>query len=240
MKRGATQLTKLRHPQILIVQHPLEESRESLAFATEPVFASLANILGNGENMPGSPVVQFKDYKLFDVEIKYGLLQIAEGLAFLHNDVKLLHHNICPETIIVNHQGAWKIFGFDFCVHNDRNDGQPFWPVTEYSQFVPHVAQPNLDYFAPEHVLTNTQSTASDMFSLGMLIYAVYNDGNPVNKYNDDLNFYKKKVLELKNIQSKPLINIPEGLRDLEKMMLHTTPELRPDAHQFTKVIGKI
>ncbi|KAI8421429.1 hypothetical protein MSG28_009499, partial [Choristoneura fumiferana] len=36
LKRGIVQLTKLRHPQILTVQHSLEESRESLAFATEP------------------------------------------------------------------------------------------------------------------------------------------------------------------------------------------------------------
>jgi hypothetical protein len=35
-----------RHPQILTVQHPLEESRDCLAFATEPVLASLANVLG--------------------------------------------------------------------------------------------------------------------------------------------------------------------------------------------------
>lgn len=27
LRRGVTQLTKLRHPQILVVQHPLEESR---------------------------------------------------------------------------------------------------------------------------------------------------------------------------------------------------------------------
>lgn len=46
------------------------------------------------------------------------VIQVAEGLAFLHNDVKLLHHNISPYNIIINKQGAWKIFGFDFCVHN--------------------------------------------------------------------------------------------------------------------------
>jgi SCY1-like protein 2 len=27
LKRGVAQLTKLRHPQILVVHHPLEESR---------------------------------------------------------------------------------------------------------------------------------------------------------------------------------------------------------------------
>ncbi|GBP07968.1 SCY1-like protein 2 [Eumeta japonica] len=37
MRRGVQQLTKIRHPHVLTVQHPLEESRDSLAFATEPV-----------------------------------------------------------------------------------------------------------------------------------------------------------------------------------------------------------
>lgn len=41
-------------------------------------------------------------------------------------------------------------------------------------------------------------------------------------------------------MQLKSLSNIPEGLRDLEKMMLHATPELRPDAHQFTKVCSLV
>lgn len=37
LRKGVAQLTKLRHPCILTVQHSLEESRDSLAFATEPV-----------------------------------------------------------------------------------------------------------------------------------------------------------------------------------------------------------
>ena len=44
-RSGVSRLTRLRHPRLLTVQHPLEESRDSLAFCTEPVFASLANIL---------------------------------------------------------------------------------------------------------------------------------------------------------------------------------------------------
>lgn len=120
LKRGVTQLTKLRHPQILIVQHPLEESRDSLAFATEPVFASLANVLGNLENVPTPVPKNLRDYKLLDVEIRYGLLQLGEGFVFLHSDVKLLHRNICPESIVINKNGAWKIFGFDCCALNQN------------------------------------------------------------------------------------------------------------------------
>ncbi|XP_028520591.1 SCY1-like protein 2 isoform X2 [Apis cerana] len=130
LKRGVAQLTKLRHPQILIVQHPLEESRDSLAFATEPVLASLANILGNHNNLPQPLPMALKDYKLHDIEIKYGLLQLGEGLAFLHGDVKLLHRNLCPESIVVNSHGAWKIFGFDFCALNQSIE-DTFLPTSE-------------------------------------------------------------------------------------------------------------
>jgi SCY1-like protein 2 len=37
IRRGVSQLTRLRHPSLLTVQHNLEESRDSIAFATEPV-----------------------------------------------------------------------------------------------------------------------------------------------------------------------------------------------------------
>lgn len=124
LKRGIMQLTKLRHPQILTVQHPLEESRDSLAFATEPVFASLANALGNLENVPQPLPTNLRNYKLLDIEIRYGLLQLGEGLAFLHGDVKLLHQNLCPESIVINSHGVWKIFGFDFCALNQSTDSK--------------------------------------------------------------------------------------------------------------------
>nr|CAG4651596.1 EOG090X018J [Triops cancriformis] len=131
IKRGIGQLTRIRHPQILTVQHPLEESRESLAFATEPVFLSLANVLGQHENAPQPLPATIKDFKLFDVEIKYGLQQLGEGLAFLHNDVKMLHCNLCPENVILNQQGAWKIFGFEFCTAYVATDSKNGWFVKD-------------------------------------------------------------------------------------------------------------
>jgi SCY1-like protein 2 len=82
------------------------------------VFASLSNLLGQHENLPSPVPVQIRDYKMFDVEIKYGLLQLCEGLSFLHDSVKLGHHNLNPDSIILNEAGAWKIFGFDFALSN--------------------------------------------------------------------------------------------------------------------------
>ncbi|CAB3254404.1 unnamed protein product [Arctia plantaginis] len=238
LKRGIVQLTKLRHPQILTVQHSLEESRESLAFATEPIFASLANILGNTENMPVPIPSHLANYKLYELEIKYGLMQIAEGLTFLHNDVKLLHRNICPESIIVNQQGAWKIFGFDFCVANQSASGSaPFWPFNEYCQAMHPLTQPLLDYLAPENVLSATHSPSSDIYSLGMVIYALHSTGHQtLGSVGTDYTKFKRFVNEIRQLQPSRLSCVADGLREYVKLMLNVTPELRPDPHQFLKI----
>lgn len=239
LKRGVAQLTKLRHPQILTVQHPLEESRDSLAFATEPVLASLANVLGNHDNLPQPLPNNLKDYKLHDVEVKYGLLQLGEGLAFLHGDVKLLHRNLCPESIVVNSQGAWKIFGFDFCALNQSVEGkQPQWSYMEYDMSISFVAQPNLNYQAPECILASSVGTASDIFSLGMVAYILHSPMNvPLYDCKNDLLKCKQFLERFTNsaIASK-LLPVPDNLRDTVKLMLNHNPELRPDAHQFVKI----
>ena len=41
-------------------------------------------------------------------------MQIVEGLAFLHNDVKLIEGNITPSNIILTKDGHWKLAGFNF------------------------------------------------------------------------------------------------------------------------------
>jgi len=71
------------------LQHPLEESRDCLAFATEPVYASLANVLGRHDNLPSPVPPHIRDYKMFDVEIKYGLLQV---IILIWNKINQLAH----------------------------------------------------------------------------------------------------------------------------------------------------
>ncbi|KAL7023868.1 hypothetical protein ACKWTF_012821 [Chironomus riparius] len=236
LKKGVVQLTKIRHPHILTMQHPLEESRDSFAFATEPVFASLANVLGNTSNLanPNS----FSSHKLHDVDTKYGLIQICEGLGFLHSDVKLLHRNICPESIIINQQGAWKIFGFDYCVLNQNpHDAKPFWPFHEYNSSWHALCQPSLEYMAPECALISNYTAESDIFSLGVLIYAIYSSGGkPIKMFGKDYQTFRKYAQELKQGKYPLLTCIPEGLQNEVKMMLNATPELRINLHEFTKI----
>lgn len=39
--------------------------------------------------------------ELDPLEVKLGLLELAEGLSFLHGHARIVHRNLCPESIVV-------------------------------------------------------------------------------------------------------------------------------------------
>ncbi|KAJ7404613.1 SCY1-like protein 2 [Willisornis vidua] len=239
LKRGVQQLTRLRHPRLLTVQHPLEESRDCLAFCTEPVCASLANVLGNWDNLPSPLPSDIKEYKLYDVETKYGLLQVSEGLSFLHSSVKMVHGNITPENIILNKSGAWKIMGFDFCIQSTNpSEQEPKFPCKEWDPNLPSLCLPNPEYLAPEYILSVSCETASDMYSLGAVMYAVFNKGKPIFEVNkqDIYKSFSRQLDQLSRLSSSTLQNIPDEVREHVKLLLNVAPAVRPDADQMTKI----
>eukprot|EP00062_Callorhinchus_milii_P010580 gi/632955630/ref/XP_007893557.1/ PREDICTED: SCY1-like protein 2 [Callorhinchus milii] len=239
LKRGVQQLTRLRHPRLLTVQHPLEESRDCLAFCTEPVFASLANVLGCYDHLPSPVPVEIKEHKLHDVEIKYGLLQVSEGLSFLHSSVKMIHGNLTPENIILNKNGAWKIMGFDFCISSiDPSDQELKFGCKEWDPNLPPLCLPNPEYVAPEYILSVSCDLASDMYSLGSVMYAVFNEGKPIFEVNkqDIFKSFSRQLDQLTRIGPNILHKVPEEVREHMKLLLNVTPTVRPDPDQLTKI----
>lgn len=96
LRGSVRQLERFRHPKILQVLHPVEECNETLAFASEPVLASLANVLafqesGGGGGPPsmgasqqtaGTRPAHAREYNFLDIELKYGLLQVSFSVFF--------------------------------------------------------------------------------------------------------------------------------------------------------------
>ncbi|KAG6909833.1 hypothetical protein DXG01_015106 [Tephrocybe rancida] len=186
MKAEASALGRLRHPSILEMVEPLEETRNELIFATEPVLSSLElSIPGGGRN---SPLVE-----LDEVEIQKGILQICKGLSFLHSSAQLIHTNINPETIIINGAGDWKIAGLGLTIPLLGPGGAPSrWEFPTFDGRVPGYIQRSFDYMAPEYALDEQLITASDMYSLGCLIYAVHCKGRTPYKTHGSLGGLKE------------------------------------------------
>uniref|UniRef100_A0A0R3RRS4 Protein kinase domain-containing protein n=1 Tax=Elaeophora elaphi TaxID=1147741 RepID=A0A0R3RRS4_9BILA len=237
LKRGVSQLTRLRHPRILVIEHPLEESRDSYAFCTEPVFASLANALGRLDNITPRPA-HLDEFVLLDIEIRYGLFQIIEALSFLHIDVRMMHRNICPESVIINEKGEWKLAGFDFAVQGTQGtNNQVIYEMLEWNQRTMSVVQPLLDYLAPEYVVGGRCDPYADIFSFGIMALTVFNGGKQPFDNRNSLDNFRKSTEKLNTLPLSMFANVPAELRDDLKMCLNLTPDLRPDATQFSKII---
>lgn len=119
LKKEASSLARLRHPSILELAEPVEDTRSGgLMFATEPVTASLAGLLQEKDDQekaggiggrPSRNVTedakghkQRREWEIDELEIQKGLLQVAKGLQFLHESAGLVHGNLTPDAMYIN------------------------------------------------------------------------------------------------------------------------------------------
>ncbi|KAI0361929.1 kinase-like protein [Trametes cingulata] len=219
LKAEASALSRLRHPSILEMVEPLEETRNELIFATEPLLSSLHL------SIPGSfqytPLVE-----LDEVEIQKGILQLCKGLSFLHSSARIIHTNINPESVVINSAGDWKLSGLGLTIPLSKADGGPTrWEFPTFDGRALAYTQRSFDYIAPEYALDEVLDPASDMYSLGCLIYAVHCKGNPPFKNHGSLS-------SLRTNAGKPLTGmerLDQDLRALLTALITRQPHSRPN-----------
>ncbi|XP_050216709.1 SCY1-like protein 2 B [Mercurialis annua] len=236
IRADAARLVRLRHPGVVHVVQNLDENKNAMAMVTEPLFASVANALGILENIVKVPNA-LKGMEMGLLEVKHGLLQIAESLDFLHNNAHLIHRAISPENILITASGAWKLGGFGFTISTNQTSSElsstQAFHYAEYDvedSMLP--IQPSLNYTAPELVRSKSPSAgcSSDIFSFGCLAYhliahkPLFDCHNNVKMYMNTLNYLSSEVFS-----SIP----PELIPDLQRM-ISANESFRPTAQDFT------
>ncbi|XP_072159341.1 SCY1-like protein 2 isoform X2 [Bemisia tabaci] len=255
LRGGVRQLERFRHPRILQVVHAIEECSETIAFATEPVMASLANILAYHEHQgtgagppetgasahaqPQHPIPRPPhacDYSFLGIELKYGFLQLTEALSFLHCIGHTLHHNVCPGSIFVNKKGIWKLGGLEFTEMLSDMDPLEAITCTPWTSRLPKMAQPDLDYMAPEIQTSSTCSILSDMFSLGLVIFTVFNYGRSLIQANHSNSQYLKQLDTLDDQLSEIMPRVPIPLQEAASRLVNREPRQRPTAQLLSLI----
>lgn len=113
LKHEASLLARLRHPCILELVEPVEETRSGgLQFVTELVTGSLTTLLKEKDDEEKSGAGRYvqdddgrrrrREVEIDELEIQKGLLQVAKALEFLHESANLIHGNLTPDAVIVN------------------------------------------------------------------------------------------------------------------------------------------
>ncbi|KAH7414296.1 kinase-like domain-containing protein [Phaeosphaeria sp. MPI-PUGE-AT-0046c] len=263
LKKEASSLARLRHPSVLELVEPVEDTRGGgLQFATEPVTASLAGLLQEKDEQEKAGGVggrrsryvieeadgqkRRRELEIDELEIQKGLLQVAKGLEFLHESAGLVHANLTPEAIFINAKSDWKISGLGFSTPPE-NSTKPtsVVPISlsealNYDARLPRHVQLNVDYTSPDFVMDGNVTPAGDLFSLGMIIIALYNSPHtsPMD-FNGSVSSYKRAFASASSVPSKsnnfmssqPLPrDIVNGVLD---RLITRRPAQRMDAREF-------
>ncbi|KAJ8924777.1 hypothetical protein NQ315_000930 [Exocentrus adspersus] len=253
LRSSVRQLERFRHPKILHVLHPIEECADTLAFASEPVYASLANILAyqegsrnqGGHQHHGGPTAgdaeagAFARVHLFGYRIQIwdiAKAHITEALSFLHYSGHVLHRNVCPASILVTKKGTWKLAGLEFTERVNDVDGVEPVPCQPWTSRLSKMAQPNLDYTAPETQTQSVCSILSDMFSLGMVICAIFNNGRPLIQAGNSTSAYLKQLELLEDQVHNIMPRIPVPLQEATVRLLSKDTRQRPTAQLLTLI----
>ncbi|KAH0278967.1 kinase-like protein, partial [Aureobasidium melanogenum] len=260
LKKEASSLARLRHPSILELAEPIEETRNGgLMFATEQVTVSLAALLaekddqersGRGAGRSSRYVVrgndgqdEIRELELDELEIQKGLLQIAKGLDFLHQSAKLVHANLTPDAIFVNAKSDWKISGLAFSTPFSDSVSSPSLSLSEvlnHDPRLPPSVQLSLDYTSPDFVLDNNINPSADMFSLGLLIIALYNSPHrsPIETH-ESLSAYKRTFSSSSSVPNQTnnflsSVPLPKNLSsELLPRLITRRPAQRLNAMEF-------
>ncbi|MBN2425525.1 MAG: serine/threonine protein kinase [Calditrichaceae bacterium] len=140
--------------------------------------------------------------------------QIVSGLNTAHNH-NIVHRDIKPENILINEQLQVKIADFGLALFKD-SDNQ-----TKPSSIVGTPA-----YMSPEQIRGEKLTRATDLFSLGIIVYELYLRQNPF--LGNDVGQTLNSILNvnIKNNES-PLKTLPDEINKIVCALLQKNTEER-------------
>ncbi len=153
--------------------------RDTLARLTHPHIATLhdGGVAEDGapyftmELVEGEPVDRWCDAQRLDVRARVGLvLKICDAVQYAHRNL-VVHRDIKPSNILVTANGEPKLLDFGIA--------KPLADAADGEQTGTNLQPMTREYAAPEQVLGEPVTIATDEYSLGVLLYELLTDHRP-------------------------------------------------------------
>ncbi len=209
------------------------EERQILATLQHPGIAGLheGGVTGDGapwfamEYVDGVPIDRYAREQGLPLAARLRLfLQVCEAVHYAHQQL-VVHRDLKPSNILVTPDGAVKLLDFGIAKLLDagerrgntltRAGGQPFTP----------------EYASPEQVLGQPIATASDGYSLGVVLYELLTGVRPVRFADRPVVDWGRIIREQEPAPPSTVAGAPRALRgDLDTILLkalRTEPERR-------------
>ncbi|MGH9907132.1 MAG: serine/threonine-protein kinase PknK, partial [Pyrinomonadaceae bacterium] len=156
--------------------------------------------------------------------LEIAVRQLAEGLHALHQTGKL-HRDIKPSNVLITKQGRVVILDFGLVAEVEAKG---------LHESVSLAGTP--DYMSPEQGAQLPISTASDWYSVGVMLYQALTGQLPFTGKFFEVMMNKQNVDPPSPISL--IGDVPEELNDLCMKLLARNPEQRPNGREILKVLG--
>ena len=199
-ERFAVKLVKREMATDFII-HRFEHERRILAKLEHPYIARLLDGGTTAEGLPylvmeyveGQPIDQFvADARLSTLGRLEVFLNVCEAVSYAHRH-GVIHRDLKPSNILVTHDGTPKLldFGIAKLVNMDFDGKSSDHTATAHRVMTPR-------YASPEQLSGRAPTEASDVYSLGVLLYVLLTGEHPY-KFSD-----QTPDLILRSIEARP------------------------------------
>jgi eukaryotic-like serine/threonine-protein kinase len=138
------------------------------------------------EYVDGRPVDRYCDEKRLDIRSRVKLfLQICDAVASAHRSL-VVHRDLKPNNVFVDAAGQVKLLDFGIAKLLD--------PMRRSDETQPAVRLFTRDYASPEQVRGAPVTTASDVYSLGALLYRLLT-GNVAHRFEEDTPSHVERII---------------------------------------------
>jgi len=167
---------------------------------------NIANLIDGGINEDGIPylvmeyvegkqIIEYCNDNNLNTEQRLKIFQkICDVIQYAHNNL-IIHRDIKPQNILISNEGHVKILDFGIAKLLD-----PDIYDTANLQTRPGMRPMSLEYASPEQINGKNATTASDIYSLGVLLYTLLTNLPPFETHNQNY-FETVKILT----QTSPL-----------------------------------